>query len=488
MSARSEEGSSSSAADTEAAFRKIMLEKAQPPKGRSPMLVVMWGGICCGKSTAATLLLERLNLRMEGVVDVNVDSLVYHIPGVGVVRPEHKETLTPTAKAAYMQGRKAAKSMQTMIADEAVGHGMDIYIEWTNEDNLHDLSCGKSTLFDHAKLEAKGYLIVICLVECRDIEGIIVTAAERETVDGRHIPEDIIRSYNRDRTLHFVKAIKKFSSPVRPVRNFVLTRMSANSAGKGLFEVTGKEIDSSAEVDDDAACTAIDALSNKGVYWQTRNRAGKGLLLCLAMESPPYSVVSGMLKTPLDCCVAAAPEGMIRMGNELKALRKKGDDGYLSDGELDDLERREAKFQRAKEDGVAIGGAAALPHFSQFKVNQGLSGALEKKCGQVAYAASTDEMEVILEVRGACSQNQPSGAVLSTEKIRVQSTWTGLVLKSVVIQTSAMSGGFGDFVMECAGASFHSRAPIVTNPNLKSGCTITIRKRGSTEARRTGET
>jgi hypothetical protein len=144
--------------------------------------------------------------------------------------------------------------------------------------------------------------------------------------------------------------------------------------------------------------------------------------------------------------------------------------------------RREALFQKAKADGVAIEGKDALPHFSQFKVNQGLNEALAKKNGQVAFAASTAEIEVVMEVRGS------GDSVVSSETMQVQSTWTGLVLKSVVIQTSTLSGGFGDFVMECGGESFHSRAPIATNPHLKTGATIMIRQRGTVEARRTGET
>jgi hypothetical protein len=294
-----EGGSSSSLTDTEAALRKALLENAQPSKSRSPVLIIMWGGICSGKTTASRLVLERLCVNAEALVDVNVDSLVYHIPGVGVVKSTSNESLSETAKAAYMKGRNAAKSLQTPIAHDAMDLGLDIYIEWTNEDNLHDLSNCKSELFDSGKLKAKGYVLVICLVECRDIEGMVKAAEVREKSDGRHIPECIIRKYNLDRALHFVTAVQNCTMPLRA---FTLTRKRADSAGSGLIEITGESLAVSGEVDEEVARKTIDAVVSRircrqeGVF----AKAANGLLLCLQDEVPPNSVCSLQQKSPAD--------------------------------------------------------------------------------------------------------------------------------------------------------------------------------------------
>jgi hypothetical protein len=58
-----------------------------------------------------------------------------------------------------------------------------------------------------------------------------------------------------------------------------------------------------------------------------------GLLLCLKDEAPPNSGLS------LPATKAPADDQMVRMEQELKELRAKADDGYLSDGEVEDLTR-----------------------------------------------------------------------------------------------------------------------------------------------------
>ena len=63
---------------------KAALQGRRPHAERQrPLLVVMFGGICCGKSTAANALLRQLHVNSEELLDVNVDALVYLIPGLG---------------------------------------------------------------------------------------------------------------------------------------------------------------------------------------------------------------------------------------------------------------------------------------------------------------------------------------------------------------------------------------------------------------------
>jgi hypothetical protein len=213
----------------------------------------MWGGIAVGKSTASTQLLAELTIQREQMVDMNVDFLVQKVPEYIAARIQGGDV----EKEAYMKYRGAGKAVQMRVAHEAVEKGVDLYVEWTNEDNLHALSRDESNVFSKAALEAKGYTVVVCLVECRDIEGILKAASEREKVDGRHIPESVIVQFNKDRAKHFMQAIG--ASVIAPMRSFVLTRKQSDADGTGMVEVTDREL-LTGEFDEQAARDRIDAL------------------------------------------------------------------------------------------------------------------------------------------------------------------------------------------------------------------------------------
>ena len=51
-----------------------------------PCMVIMWGGIGCGKSRQAPLALKEVGLQKSDCVDVNVDSLLECVPGYLVLK------------------------------------------------------------------------------------------------------------------------------------------------------------------------------------------------------------------------------------------------------------------------------------------------------------------------------------------------------------------------------------------------------------------
>mmetsp|Transcript_19499 Transcript_19499/g.40608 ORF Transcript_19499/g.40608 Transcript_19499/m.40608 type:complete len:254 (+) Transcript_19499:3-764(+) len=243
--------------------REIMdaaLEGILPPAGRAPIALVMWGGIGAGKSTASPQVLKALGMDQANTVVVDVDVLVQKVPEFRAAKG------TDEQQAAYMKYRSDAKKIQKQVALAALEKGLDAYVEWTNEENLHALSSGESDLFRQAALEAKEYLLAVCLVECRDVEGILVAAREREKVDGRHIPEAVIRDFNTNRALHWFTALRRLEQGSLQLRAFVETRLLANASGQGLVELTGRVKTSAA--DEDAAQAVIDLL-------RARQRRGK---------------------------------------------------------------------------------------------------------------------------------------------------------------------------------------------------------------------
>jgi hypothetical protein len=150
---------------------------------------------------------------------------------------------------------------------------LDVYLEWTNQDNLHELSRGESDVLGRAALEAGGYTVVICLVECRDVEGILLATKEREKVDGRHIPEAVIRTYNEGRARHFMAAVGNWGDgwatdqeeerAVVGIRALVETRMEAGSAGEGLVELSSSGLVTAEFDTEEKARGAIDRLRSK---------------------------------------------------------------------------------------------------------------------------------------------------------------------------------------------------------------------------------
>ena len=85
--------------------------------------------------------------------------------------------------------------------------------------------------------------MALSLVDCRDIEGIVKATQERESVDGRHIPEGLVRKYNEMRATHFFRALQEDTMRQRGrARAFVMTRLDAKSRGNGLYELTGEAL------------------------------------------------------------------------------------------------------------------------------------------------------------------------------------------------------------------------------------------------------
>mmetsp|Transcript_15550 Transcript_15550/g.20966 ORF Transcript_15550/g.20966 Transcript_15550/m.20966 type:complete len:268 (+) Transcript_15550:106-909(+) len=219
--------------ETEGQIMDAAMQGVQPPIDRKPIALVLWGGIAAGKSTASREVFAELGMDRANTVVIDVDQLVQKVP-------EFRAAVgTDQEKAAYMKYRNDAKKIQKQVALAVLEKGLDVYVEWTNEENLHSLSRGESDLFKKAALEAKGYTLVLCLVECRDVDGILEAAKEREKVDGRHIPEDVIRKYNTDRAKHWFTAVRTFEEGALPVRAFVETRKSSRANGEGLVELTG---------------------------------------------------------------------------------------------------------------------------------------------------------------------------------------------------------------------------------------------------------
>jgi predicted nicotinamide N-methyase len=255
-----------SAAKAEQQIMHAALDGREPPVGRKPFAIVMWGGIGAGKSTASTQVFETLGMAdvSQSMVDLNVDELVQSVPEFRAsIGTDHEEEAYTEA---YMLYRKVAKQIQKPLAQASLEQGLDVYVEWTYEGNMHALSKAESDVLQREALEAKGYIVVLCLVECRDVEGILVATKEREKVDGRHIPEAVIRTYNQDRATHWLTALANWSIGV-VVRALVETRLGAGSAGEGLIEMSADELSAGwrqgvgkGETTEDAACAYIDGV------------------------------------------------------------------------------------------------------------------------------------------------------------------------------------------------------------------------------------
>jgi len=220
--------------DVEREIFEAALRGVAQPKGRAPVVVIMWGGIGAGKTTVSPKLMAKLRVKREKtVVDIDVDNLVQRVPAFQAAKG------TDAEQAAYMKYRGDAKKIQKQVALAALEHGFDVYVEWTNEGNLHALSSGQADLFSQAAMEARRYLLAVCLVECRDVEGILEATRERAKQDGRHIPEQVIREFNADRAQHWFTALQKLERGTLPVRAFAETRLRATEPGLGIVELTG---------------------------------------------------------------------------------------------------------------------------------------------------------------------------------------------------------------------------------------------------------
>mmetsp|Transcript_36542 Transcript_36542/g.54669 ORF Transcript_36542/g.54669 Transcript_36542/m.54669 type:complete len:271 (-) Transcript_36542:238-1050(-) len=219
--------------DLEKEIMDYSMRGVLPPRGRAPIALIMWGGIGAGKTTASPALLAKLGMDRAQTVVIDVDELVQKVPEFQQAKGTEQQ------KAAYMKYRNDAKKIQKQVALTVLQKGLDVYVEWTNEGNLHALGKGESDVFQQAALVAKKYTVAVCLVECRDVEGILAAVKEREKEDGRHIPEGVIREFNTDRALHWFNALLQLEKRPLQTRAFVQTRKCARSCGVGLMELTG---------------------------------------------------------------------------------------------------------------------------------------------------------------------------------------------------------------------------------------------------------
>lgn len=101
--------------------------------GARPTLMVLFGGIGAGKTTAQSLALEALGKQAEDFVAVGVDDLIE-------LMPEYVDDVesgdAARMKAAYMKHRAVAKAAVDPAITKAVNREYNLVLEWTNEDNL----------------------------------------------------------------------------------------------------------------------------------------------------------------------------------------------------------------------------------------------------------------------------------------------------------------------------------------------------------------
>jgi adenylylsulfate kinase-like enzyme len=255
------------------------LTKATQPQGRPPFAVIMWGGIGVGKTTASGKLLGELGVERAQMIDLDVDELVQHIPAF------RSAIGTTEEQTAYMKYREVAKKTQMRLGLQALKQGFDVYIEWTNEQNLYALCHGISELFPIAALNLKAYHLAICLVECRDTEGVLAATAIRAMKDKRHIDPAIVREFNNDRALHFIKEVTNESAP-KHMRTFVETREDATLGGLGMMELKGGDLQAAGIGNEEEARAALDVLRKKHFEEETAN----------TLHNPPVTVNDSAVK------------------------------------------------------------------------------------------------------------------------------------------------------------------------------------------------
>lgn len=118
-----------------------------------PTLLVVWGGIGAGKSTATAAVLKELEMDASEFVKVGVDDLIEHVPEF-VADTESGDA--ELMKAAYMKHRDVARSAVDLAITKAVAGKFNLMLEWTNEENLQ-VACTpkqRSALHGHGKLSA----------------------------------------------------------------------------------------------------------------------------------------------------------------------------------------------------------------------------------------------------------------------------------------------------------------------------------------------
>ena len=65
---------------------------------------------------------------------------------------------------------------------------------------------------------------------------------------------------------------------------------------------------------------------------------------------------------------------------------------------------------------------------------------------------------------------------------------TGLQLKSLIMTTMQLEGGFGDYFLTCQGKTFPSKRPVNTVTEFVDGAALDLVRRGEGEKKHVGET
>eukprot|EP01047_Picozoa_sp_COSAG01_P006663 COSAG01_NODE_245_length_20483_cov_32.975314_3_plen_178_part_00 len=117
------------------AIAEAALAAHTPPSQGSgnPMMMVLFGGIGAGKSTAAEVAMRAVGMEAANFVGVGVDDLIEYVPEyVSDVESGDAERI----KAAYMKYRDVARAAVEPAITKAVKNKYNLLLEWTNEANL----------------------------------------------------------------------------------------------------------------------------------------------------------------------------------------------------------------------------------------------------------------------------------------------------------------------------------------------------------------
>ena len=117
---------------------------------------------------------------------------------------DFKNTSLKEDREKYMKYREIAKNIQQRAIKEVLDAKQNLYLEWTNEGNLHDF-CQKIPVYTENEFpydKTLNYRFVFFLVKCNNLESVIDATNKREQIDGRHIPANIINKYNENRAKH----------------------------------------------------------------------------------------------------------------------------------------------------------------------------------------------------------------------------------------------------------------------------------------------
>eukprot|EP01050_Picozoa_sp_SAG11_P000587 SAG11_NODE_20_length_25330_cov_18.348143_5_plen_221_part_00 len=107
-----------------------------------PTVVISWGGIGAGKSTAAPLLFEHLHSTQGDYVAAGVDDLIEFVPEY---RAAVESGESARKEAAYMQYRNVAKALKVPVIARAVQQRHNLYFEYTFEGNLQEFAAASPT-------------------------------------------------------------------------------------------------------------------------------------------------------------------------------------------------------------------------------------------------------------------------------------------------------------------------------------------------------